>query len=112
MSVRSGGDNGRSAGVSPAVAWASRPRPPRLRLRFRSAFCHDVKTSMVRERDAPATAGETPALRPEDRLSLSWRAPVDGFGVAVSRKAEYHFRIRLGSSKPREWLQCFEEGAR
>jgi hypothetical protein len=33
--------HGRGAGVSPAVAWASCPR--------------------VRERDAPATAGETPA---------------------------------------------------
>jgi hypothetical protein len=37
---------------------------------------------------------------------------MDGFGVAVSRKGEYHFRLLLGSSKPRGWLQCFHEGAR
>jgi hypothetical protein len=37
---------------------------------------------------------------------------MESFGVAVSRKTEYHFMHLLGSSKPREWLQCFHGGAR
>jgi hypothetical protein len=56
------------------VTRASRPlwrRHPFAALRAGSAcasfdlpFSHDVMTSLVRERDAPATAGETPALPP------------------------------------------------
>ncbi len=48
IKVRIAGGNRRSAGVSPAVAWASWPREVAL---------------AVRERDAPVRAGGTPALR-------------------------------------------------
>ena len=41
---------------------------------FDRPYSHDVKGSLVRERDAPAKAGETPALHRFDRLSLSCRA--------------------------------------
>ena len=64
------------------VARASRPlcrgHPARalkdFAFTFDRPFSHDVKSSLARERDAPATAGETPALHPFDRLSLSCRA--------------------------------------
>ena len=33
-----------------------------LAFSFGPPFCHEVETSLARERDAPTTAGETPAL--------------------------------------------------
>jgi len=49
-------------GADPSyVARASCPRLMDFGLYL--SFSCDVKTSLLRERDAPATAGETPALR-------------------------------------------------
>jgi hypothetical protein len=44
---------------------------------FDLAFSHYAGTSLVRERDAPATAGETPALRPLSPRDLTFMSPID-----------------------------------
>ena len=43
-----------------------------LAFSFDLAFFHDVETSLARERDAPATAGGTPALRPLSPKDLTF----------------------------------------
>jgi len=42
---------------------------------FDLGFFHDVETSLARERDAPATAGGTPALRPLSPKDLTFMSP-------------------------------------
>jgi hypothetical protein len=69
----------------------------------------------VGHRSEPGARLVFPRLPSKERRRDTYEAlgeTMDGFGVAFSRTGEYHFVLLLGSSKPREWLQCFHEGVR